>query len=407
MTFNVSNIRKDFPLIDSHCLKLIYLDNAATTQKPLVVIDALTEYYKNKNANIHRGAYELSIHSTDLYENSRKVIRKFIGAHKDCEIIFTKNTTESINIVAYSFCETFLKMGGNIITTELEHHSNYLPWLAACSRKSGELRLLPIADDGFFSMTLLERLIDNKTALVAVTGASNAIGLLPPLKDIIKIAHAHNVPVLVDGAQLIAHSFVDVSAIDCDFFTFSAHKIYGPTGIGVLYGKEAYLEKMHPYNYGGDMVDRIGETFGTTTWQNLPTKFEAGTQDVGAAVGLSTALRYINVQGTTCLHAYEQTLTQYTLKRLDSIKGITVIAKHSPRVPLISFISSIFSPYDISMLLAAHGIASRCGELCAQPLMKKLGLKNGLIRISIAFYNTKEEIDRFCDVLEQIQTSYL
>ncbi|QTQ13368.1 cysteine desulfurase [Treponema parvum] len=383
------------------------MDNAATTQKPRSVIHAISKYYETENANIHRGAYALSRRSTELYENSRRIVKEFIGAKDDCEIIFTKNTTESINIVARAFCDAFLKSGGNIITTELEHHSNYLPWLAACRRKSAEFRVLPVTEDGLLDISPLERMIDKGTALVAVTGASNGSGVLTPLDTLIKIAHAHGVPVLVDGAQLAPHADMDVYDLDCDFFVFSSHKVYGPNGMGVLYGKKMWLDKMLPDAYGGDMVNRVGKDFDSSSWQPLPAKFEAGTQDVGGAVGFAAALQYIREHGASRLHEYERSLTDYALKRLNRIEGINVIAKNSPRVPLISFVSSAVSPYDLSMLLSARGIASRCGEMCAQPLMKKLGLVSGLARISIAFYNTEEEIARFCDVIEEIQARYI
>lgn len=404
---DVTALRREFPLIDSLSGNLIYLDNAATTQKPGIVIDSITEFYMHGNANIHRGAYPLSRQSTRIYQDSKNSIKEFMGAGKNWELVVTKNATESINLVARSFCDVFLKKGGNIIATELEHHSNYLPWLYACHRKGAELRILPVDGNGMLDISSLEGLIDENTALVTVTGAANSIGCLTPLDEIIDIAHKHNVPVLVDGAQLVSHSEINVSLLDCDFFVFSSHKIYGPNGIGVLLGKVMWFEKMPPNDYGGDMVEVAGDDIASSVWQPAPTRFEAGTHDVSGVVGLAAALRYIAGYGASRLHGYERMLTEYALDKISRIKGIAVTGKGNPRVPIISFTSSALSPYDIGMLLSAHGIAVRSGTLCAQPLMRKLQLRSGLVRLSIAFYNTKEEIDVFCDALEDIQTHYL
>lgn len=407
LLIDVTALRREFPLIDSLSGSLVYLDNAATTQKPGIVIDSMAEYYRYGNANIHRGAYPLSRQSARIYQDSKDRIKEFMGADKNWELVLTKNATESINLVARSFCDVFLKKGGSIITTELEHHSNYLPWLCACHRKEAELRILPVDGNGMLDISSLESLIDEGTAMVAVTGAANSIGCLTPLDEIIGIAHKHNVPVLVDGAQLVSHSEINVSLLDCDFFVFSSHKIYGPDGTGVLLGKDIWLEKMPPDDYGGGMVDVAGDHITSSVWQPAPIRFEAGTHDVSGIVGLAAALKYISGHGASRLHEYERSLTEYALDRISHIEGIAVAGKGIPRIPIISFTSSVLSPYDIGMLLSAYGIAVRSGTLCAQPLMRKLRLRSGLVRLSIAFYNTKGEIDVFCDALEAIQTHYL
>ena len=388
---NIDKVRKDFPILSREVYgkPLVYLDNAATTQKPLCVLDAMREEYLNVNANVHRGVHYLSQQATDLHEAAREKVRRFINAGKTEEIVFTRGTTEAINLVASSFCESQMQAGDEVIVTDMEHHSNIVSWQLQAMRTGIKVRHLPMTDDGQLCMEQLEGLISEKTRLVSVVHVSNVLGTVNPVEEIIRIAHAHGIPVLVDGAQSAPHFRVDVQAMDCDFFAFSGHKMYGPTGIGVLYGKEAWLEKLPPYQGGGEMIDKV--TWERTTFERLPFKFEAGTPDYVATHGLATAIDYIESLGLEAIQQHEQELTRYCMEQLQTIPGLTVYGKQE-RDAVVSFNVGDIHHLDMGTLLDRLGIAVRTGHHCAQPLMDRLGI-SGTVRASFALYNTKEEVD--------------
>ena len=404
--FNVEKIRQDFPILsrDVYGKPLIYLDNAATTQKPLCVLDAMRDEYLNVNANVHRGVHYLSQQATDLHEAAREKVRQFINAHKIEEIVFTRGTTEAINLVASSFCESQMQAGDEVLVTEMEHHSNIVSWQLQAQKRGIVVRHLPITDDGRLACgDSLATYITPRTKLLSIAHVSNVLGTVNPVADIIKIAHEHDIPVLVDGAQSAPHFRVDVQAMDCDFFAFSGHKMYGPTGIGVLYGKEEWLEKLPPYQGGGEMIDKV--TWEKTTFERLPFKFEAGTPDYVATHGLATAIDYINDIGFDAIQQHEQELTRYCMEQLLTIPDMHIygpIGNLSPSHPLtfsslmkdavVSFNVGDIHHLDMGTLLDRLGIAVRTGHHCAQPLMNRLGI-SGTVRASFALYNTKEEID--------------
>ncbi len=406
--YNIDAIRQDFPILSRtvYGKPLVYLDNAATTQKPLCVLDAMRNEYLNVNANVHRGVHYLSQQATDLHEAAREAVREFINARKTEEIVFTRGTTEAINLVASSFCEAFMHEGDEVIVSAMEHHSNIVPWQLQASRRGIVLRVLPMSDDGILQTDRLEQFISDKTRLISVAHVSNVLGTVNPVKEIVRIAHSHDVPVLVDGAQSTPHFTVDVQDIGCDFFAFSGHKMYGPTGIGVLYGKEEWLEKMPPYQGGGEMIESV--SFDRTTFGQLPFKFEAGTPDFVATHGLATAIRYVSELGMDNIRQHEQQLTDYCMQQLQGIDGIRIYGPRSSgsqssalKDAVVSFNVGSIHHLDIGTLLDRLGIAVRTGHHCAQPLMDRLGVQ-GTVRASFALYNTKEEIDSFVAALRRV-----
>ena len=369
---------------------LIYLDNAATTQKPLCVLDAMRDEYLNVNANVHRGVHYLSQQATDLHEAAREKVRQFINAKKTEEIVFTRGTTEAINLVASSFCESQMQAGDEVLVTEMEHHSNIVSWQLQAQKRGIVVKHLPMTDDGRLDLSLLTSHLSPLTKLISVAHVSNVLGTVNPVDVIIKIAHEHGIPVLVDGAQSAPHFKVDVQAMDCDFFAFSGHKMYGPTGIGVLYGKEEWLEKLPPYQGGGEMIDKV--TWEKTTFERLPFKFEAGTPDYVATHGLAKAIEYIDAIGFEAIQQHEQELTCYCMEQLQTIDGMKIYGPAEGRDAVVSFNVGDIHHLDMGTLLDRLGIAVRTGHHCAQPLMDRLGI-SGTVRASFALYNTKEEID--------------
>ena len=374
---------------------LVYLDNAATTQKPLCVLDAMRDEYLNVNANVHRGVHYLSQQATDLHEAAREKVRSFINARKIEEIVFTRGTTEAINLVAASFCESQMKAGDEVLVTEMEHHSNIVSWQLQAMKRGIVVKHLPITDDGRLCLDSVETHITDRTKLISIAHVSNVLGTINPVEDIIKTAHAHGIPVLVDGAQSAPHMVIDVQAMDCDFFAFSGHKMYGPTGIGVLYGKEEWLEKLPPYQGGGEMIDKV--TWEKTTFERLPFKFEAGTPDYVATHGLATAIDFLNSVGLDSIKAHEEELTRYCMEQLQTIEGMhiygpAISGSSADKDAVVSFNVGTIHHLDMGTLLDRLGIAVRTGHHCAQPLMDRLGI-SGTVRASFALYNTKEEVD--------------
>lgn len=400
MHFSVEKIREQIPALNQKVYgkKLIYFDNAATTLKPKSVIDELKRYYENENSNIHRGTHFLSQTATEAFENSRNYIAKYINSANSNEIIFVRGSTEAINLVANSFAKTFLKKNDEIIISELEHHSNIVPWQMVCEEYDCKLKVIPIKDDGSLNLEVFEKLLNKKTKLVSITHISNALGIINPIKEIIKIAHKENVPVFIDGAQGIVHSKVDVQDLDCDFYCFSSHKLYGPMGIGVLYGKEKWLNQMLPYQGGGEMIKDV--SFEKTTYNELPFKFEAGTPNVSAVLGLKKAIEFVELIDIKNIAEYENELLRYALSKLNLIDGINSYGNNINKSGVISFNIDGIHHYDLGVLLDKMGIAVRTGHHCAQPLMKKLKL-SGTVRISFAVYNTFEEIDYLIEALKK------
>ena len=392
LPFDVDKIRADFPVLNQmiNGKPLVYLDNAATSQKPQSVIDTLVNYYSTENANVHRGVHTLSQRATDDYEAARDKVKRFINAEKDEEIIFVRGTTEAINLVSQTYGRSCMSEGDEIIISSMEHHSNIVPWQILCQEKGAILRVIPVNDLGELLLDEYERLFTDKTKLVSIVHQSNALGTINPAKEIVDIAHGHGVPVLLDGAQAIAHLEVDVRELGCDFYAFSGHKLYGPTGIGVLYGKESFLEKMPPYQAGGEMIKSV--TFDETLYNVLPNKFEAGTPNIAGAIGLGAAIDYVGTLGIGQIAAYESELLQYGTGRLSSIEGLKIIGTADKKGSVISFVMEGVHPHDIGTILDAEGIAIRTGHHCAQPLMDRFGVP-ATARASFAFYNTKEEID--------------
>ena len=398
-------VRADFPILEQQVYgkPLVYLDNAATTQKPRAVIDAMAEEYYTVNANVHRGVHYLSQRATDLHEGSREAVRQFIHAASTREIIFTRGTTESINLVAACFGEQFMHEGDEVIVSVMEHHSNIVPWQLLASRKGIKLRVIPMTDKGELELETYEQLFNEHTRIVSVAHVSNVLGTVNPVQRIIQIAHAHGVPVLIDAAQSVPHLAVDVQQLDADFLAFSGHKIYGPTGIGVLYGKEEWLEKLPPYQGGGEMIGHV--SFEHTTFNELPFKFEAGTPDFVGTTGLAAALHYVEQIGIDEIAAYESSLTDYALQQLRTIPDMRIIGEAPERGAVISFLVGDIHPFDMGTLLDRLGIAVRTGHHCAQPLMQRLGIE-GTLRASFSFYNTREEVDALVAAVRRVSQMF-
>lgn len=405
MSLNTSDVlalRNDFPILKRSIFNknLVYFDNAATTQKPQAVIDRIVKYYEEENANIHRGVHYLSQLSTMAFENVREQVCRFLNAAHAHEIIFTRGTTESINLVASSFASKHLIAGDEILITQMEHHSNIVPWQLACESKKAILKYIPFTEAGELELSLLDKLLTPKVKLLALTHLSNALGTLNPVKEIIAIAHQKGIPVLIDGAQAVAHLKVDVQDLDADFYCFSGHKIYGPMGIGVLHGKETWLNSLPPYQGGGEMIKTVSLDKGTT-YNELPFKFEAGTPNVSDVLGLETALNYIQNIGLENIAAWENELLTYATSKLQGVDGMKIIGRAANKASVLSFNVEGIHPYDMGTLLDKMGIAVRTGHHCAQPVMDKYGI-SGTVRASFAFYNTKEEIDVFCEALKKV-----
>lgn len=403
--FDVTKIREDFPILSRKVYDrpLVYLDNGATTQKPLCVLDAMREEYLNVNANVHRGVHYLSQQATDLHEQAREKVRKFINAGSVNEIIFTRGTTESLNLVVSSFCDGFMGEGDEVIVSVMEHHSNIVPWQLQAARKGISLRVIPMNDNGELLLDEYEKLFTERTKIVSVTHVSNVLGTVNPVKEIVRIAHEHGVPVMVDGAQSTPHFAVDVQDIDCDFFAFSGHKMYGPTGVGVLYGKEDWLDRMPPYQGGGEMIESV--SFEKTVFEHLPFKFEAGTPDYVATHGLATAIDYISSIGIDNISRHEQELTRYCMERMQEIDGIRLFGTANDKDAVVSFLVGDIHHLDMGTLLDRLGIAVRTGHHCAQPLMIRLGIQ-GTVRASFAMYNTKEEIDVLVEGIKRVSKMF-
>ena len=397
---DVEKVRNDFPLLKRTIFgkPLVYFDNAATSQKPYIVLDALEDYYRLYNANVHRGVHSLSQEATEAYEGARKKVASFINAKSSDEIIFTRGTTESINLVAASFAKKFLKEGDSILISAMEHHSNIVPWQLVCEEKNAKLEVIAINEHGELLMDDFEKKLTDKVKFVSVTYVSNSLGTINPVEEIIKLAHAKNIPVLIDAAQAVVHLPIDVQKLDADFLAFSGHKIYGPTGLGILYGKESWLNALPPYQGGGEMIKTV--TFEKTTYNELPYKFEAGTPDVAGAIGLGVAIDYVESLGKENVFRAEEELLEYAMEALQSVKGLRIIGPQKNRVGSISFLLEGFHPFDVGEILDKQGIAVRTGHHCTQPVMDFFCIP-GTVRASLAFYNTKEEIDLLVKGLER------
>ena len=400
--YDITKVRESFPILSRtiYGKPLVYLDNGATTQKPLCVLDAMQEEYLNVNANVHRGVHWMSQQATDLHEAARETVRKFINARSTTEIVFTRGTTESLNLVASSFVEGCMKEGDEVIVSTMEHHSNIVPWQLQEQRKGIVLKVIPMTDEGELQLEEYEKLFTERTKLVSVTQVSNVLGTVNPVKEMIRIAHEHGVPVVVDGAQSVPHFAVDVQDLDCDFLAFSGHKVYGPTGVGVLYGKEEWLDRLPPYQGGGEMIERV--SFTKTTFERPPLKFEAGTPDYIATHGLATALDYVTSLGMDNILAHEQDLTHYALQQLREIEGMHIYGhRNDSGDAVISFNVGDIHHMDLGTLLDQLGIAVRTGHHCAQPLMDRLGIL-GTVRASFGLYNTREEVDALVAGIKRI-----
>lgn len=405
-TFDVAEIRKDFPILHQTIYKnkpLVYLDNAATSQKPQQVIDRLVKYYKEENANVHRGVHYLSQTATDHYEGTRTKVKNWINAAHDHEVIYTGGTTSGINLVAYSFGEKYVQAGDEIIISAMEHHSNIIPWQMLCERKGATLRVIPMDETGTLDMEAYKNLLNERTKMVAIVHVSNSLGTINPVELIIELAHEKGAAVLVDGAQATPHGKVDVQALDADFYVFSGHKIFGPTGFGILYGKEKWLNAMPPFLGGGDMIETV--RFDGSTYAGLPHKFEAGTPNIADAIAMGTAIDYIESIGYEAISAYEQELLEYGTEQLSKIEGLRIIGTAENKASVISFLLGDIHPYDAGTILDRLGIAIRTGHHCTQPVMQFFGIP-GTMRASFAFYNTKEEIDQLVVGLHEVQKMF-
>ncbi|MBR5654694.1 MAG: cysteine desulfurase [Prevotella sp.] len=403
--FNINAVRADFPILNREVYgrPLVYLDNGATTQKPLCVLDAMRNEYLNVNANVHRGVHYLSQQATEQHEAARETVRRFINARSTSEIIFTRGTTESMNLVASSFTEAFMQPGDEVILSEMEHHSNIVPWQLMAAKRGIAIRVIPVTDDGELDMEAYRNLFTERTRLVSVTHVSNVLGTINPIKDIIAIAHAHDVPVMVDGAQSTPHLTIDVQQMDCDFFAFSGHKVYGPTGIGVLYGKEEWLDRMPPYQGGGEMIEHV--SFEKTSFEHLPLKFEAGTPDYVASVGLAKALDYVDALGMDNICEHEKSLTRHCMEQLQTIPDMRLIGTAHEKDAVVSFLVGNIHPLDMGTLLDRLGIAVRTGHHCAQPLMDRYGIL-GTVRASFALYNTLDEVDTLVEGVKRVSRMF-
>lgn len=403
--YDVAEVRKDFPILgrEVYGKPLVYLDNAATVQKPRQVVEAMSEEYYNVNANVHRGVHFLSQQATELHEAARETVRRFLNARSTAEIVFTRGTTESINLVAACFGEAFMREGDEVIVSEMEHHANIVSWQLLQARKGIRLRVIPVDDRGQLRMDEYERLFNERTRIVSVTHVSNVLGTVNPVRRIVDVAHAHGVPVLIDGAQSTPHFAVDVQSLGCDFFAFSGHKVYGPTGIGVLYGKEEWLDRLPPYMGGGEMIDHV--SFEHTTFADLPLKFEAGTPDYVASTGLACALDYVSALGMDAIQAHERDLTRYALDRLRQIPGMRILGEADDHDAVVSFLVGNIHHLDMGTLLDRLGIAVRTGHHCAEPLMRRFGVE-GTVRASFALYNTRAEIDALADGIVRVSRMF-
>lgn len=397
---NIEKIRKDFPIlsreVNGH--PLVYLDNGATSQKPQQVIDVIDRYYREENSNIHRGIHHLSQEATVAYEDARNTVQGFINAKESFEVIFTKGTTDSINLVAASFGKKYLNKGDEIIISTMEHHSNIVPWQLICEEKGAVLKVIPINDKGEILLNEFEKLLSDKTKLVAVTHVSNTLGTINPVKEIIEKAHSKNIPVLIDGAQAVPHMEVDVQELDCDFYAFSAHKMFGPTGVGILYGKEEWLNELPPYQGGGDMIKTV--TFEETTYNELPHKFEAGTPNIVGGLGLAAAINYMNEIGIESIAKHENELLEYATKEIIKIEGVRIIGEADKKASVLSFVVDGAHPSDIGMIVDKLGVAIRTGHHCTEPLMNRFNIL-GTARASFAFYNTFKEVDIFINAVKK------
>lgn len=403
--FDIHKIREDFPILSRSIYgkPLVYLDNAATTQKPRVVVEAISDEYYNVNANVHRGVHYLSQQSTELHEEARRVVRDFINAESTNEIIFTRGTTESLNLIASSYSDAFMNAGDEVIVSAMEHHSNIVPWQIIAAKKGINIKVIPMTDSGELVLDDFENMLTERTKLVSITHVSNVLGTVNPIDNIIKTAHEHDIPVLVDGAQSAPHITIDVQQMDCDFFAFSGHKMYGPTGIGVLYGKEKWLERMPPYQGGGEMIESV--SFEKTVFEKLPFKFEAGTPDYVATNGLAKAIEYMKGIGMDNIMRHEQELTRYAMSEMGKIDGIRIFGNVPDKDAVVSFLVKDIHHLDMGTLLDRLGIAVRTGHHCAQPLMDRLGIL-GTVRASFALYNTKEEIDILVEGIRRVSNMF-
>ena len=403
--YDIYQIRKDFPILSREVYgkPLVYLDNSATTQKPRIVVDAIANEYYSENANVHRGVHFLSQQATELHESARAKIAKFLNASSPSEIVFTRGATEGLNLVASSFSEAFLKEGDEVIISAMEHHSNIVPWQLLEMRKGIKIKVIPITEDGELRVDEYEKLFDERTTLVSVTHVSNVLGTVNPVKELATIAHSHNVPILIDGAQSVPHIKVDVRDMDCDFYAFSGHKIYGPTGIGALYGKAEWLEKLPPYQGGGEMIKNVH--FGHTEFEDAPLKFEAGTPDYVGSHSLATAIDYVESLGLDNIAAHEHELLEYATKRLESIPGMRIFGKAKNKSAVISFVVGNIHPLDLGTLLDRLGIAIRTGHHCAQPLVESLGVQS-VARASFGLYNTLKEVDALFNGIERVMKMF-
>lgn len=399
---DVAAVRAEFPILarEVNGRKLVYLDNAATSQKPRVVIDALTRYYERENANIHRGVHLLSVEATEAHDAARRAVQRFLNSASENEIVFVRGATEAINLVAQTYGRAHVGEGDEVLVTAMEHHSNIVPWQMLCEEKHARLRVVPIDDSGQLLLDEFEKLIGPRTRIVAVTHVSNALGTVNPIREIVQMAHRHGVPVLVDGAQSVPHMNVDVRALDCDFYAFSGHKVYGPTGIGVLYGKYALLESMPPYQGGGDMISSV--SFEKTTYKKPPSKFEAGTPNIAGAIGLGVALDYMTSLGMERVAAHEHRLLDYATRKIGGIPGVKLIGTARERAGVLSFVLDTVHPHDLGTILDGEGIAVRAGHHCAQPVMERFGIP-ATTRASFAAYNTREEIDLLAEGIKKAQ----
>jgi len=406
MPYNISEIRKDFPVLEQkiHNKDLIYLDNSATTQKPRQVIEALTNAYSQINSNIHRGIHYLSQKSTEAYEESRKTVQQFINAQHSHEIIYTRGATESINLVASTFIEAFVSEGDEIIITEMEHHSNMVPWRMFADKKKAKVKYIPFNDDGVLDIEAYKKLINPKTKIVSFVHVSNSLGTVNPAKEIISIAHEHGIPVMVDAAQSIQHTPIDVQELDCEFLAFSGHKIYGPTGIGVLYGKEEWLNKLPPYQGGGDMIETV--SLDEIVYNQLPFKFEAGTANYIDAIGLSEALKYVSAIGVANIEKHEHELMAYANEELRKFEGLTIYGNAPEKAGAISFLFNGVHPADVGMIMDKQGVAMRTGTHCTEPVMQHFGI-DGTVRMSFGIYNTIEELETAIKALKRTQLMFL
>ncbi len=399
--YDVEEIRKQFPILQREVYgkPLVYLDNGATTQKPLCVLDAMQEEYLNVNANVHRGVHYLSQQATELHEGARETVRRFINARSTSEIVFTRGTTEALNLVAASFVDEMMQPGDEVIVSTMEHHSNIVPWQLQAAKKGIAVRVIPMHDDGTLDMEAYAQLFNERTRLVSVCHVSNVLGTVNPVEELVRIAHENDVPVMIDGAQSAPHRHVDVQQLDCDFFAFSGHKMYGPTGVGVLYGKEEWLDRLPPYQGGGEMIESV--TFEKTVFQSLPFKFEAGTPDYIATTGLAKAIDFLDEIGINCIHEHESELLKYCQERLQEIEDVRIFGQAKEKDAVVSFLVGDIHHLDMGTLLDRLGIAVRTGHHCAQPLMERLGI-SGTVRASFALYNTKAEIDVFIEAMKRV-----